>query len=120
MRNTFLPLDANKILGIPISFNGQADELCWVCSKDGVLYVKDFYSVALKSIDFAAYSRGSDPLWNKIWKLKVPPKVRDFVCVLVDACLGCKSSMQCEDLSQPSIPRNVIAKQTQNTHETVI
>lgn len=39
VRDTFLPFEANKILGIPISIDGCADELCWVHSKDGVLYV---------------------------------------------------------------------------------
>lgn len=79
VRGTFLPFEANKTLGIPISLDGDADELCWVYSKDEVLYVKDVYSIALNSTEVASCSKVLDPLWSMIWKLKVPTKVRDFV-----------------------------------------
>ena len=74
VRETFLPFEADKILRIPISISGVNDELCWVLNADGILRVKDVYSHALLSNDFASCSIGPDPIWSKIWKLKVSPQ----------------------------------------------
>lgn len=34
--------------------------------------------MALTKFHEASCSRGPDPIWKKVWKLNVPPKVRDF------------------------------------------
>lgn len=74
VRGTFLPFKANKILGIPINLDDGMHELFWVHCKDGVLYLNDVYYLALNSTEVAYCSKGPDPWWSKIWKLKVPPK----------------------------------------------
>lgn len=53
--------------------------MCWASSKDGVLRVKDVYSLAMKDLDGASCSSGPDPLWKQLWNLKVPPKVSEFL-----------------------------------------
>ena len=78
IKDTFLPFEVDKILRIPISVSGAKDELCLALSKDGVFRVKDVYKHAISSIDHASCSSGPDPLWTKIWKLNVPPKIREF------------------------------------------
>lgn len=42
------------------------DELCWVHSIDGALLLKDVYSYAIASIEFASYSKELDPMWHKL------------------------------------------------------
>lgn len=78
VREVFLPFKANNILNIPISLSLSSDERCWALTSDGVFRVKDVYSFALANKDFASTSSGPDPLWAKLWKLKVPPKIREF------------------------------------------
>lgn len=58
----------------------MADELCWGLSGDGIFWVKDVYAFASSSMDQASCSLGPDPVWDRLWKLKVPPKVREFAC----------------------------------------
>lgn len=79
VHDTFLPFEAEKILRIHISHSRAADKQCWVHRDDGILRVKDVYAFAFKSNECASCSTGFDPILSKIWKLKVPPKVRDFV-----------------------------------------
>ena len=74
----FLPVDVNCILQIPISLKGDPNELCWVHAKDGTLTVKDVYRQALGAPGDASCSNGPDPVWKKLWKINVPPKVREF------------------------------------------
>ena len=78
VRATFLPLEADKVLSIPISCRDVEDKLCWVLSGDGVFRVKDAYSHALSLNVESSCSSGLDPIWRRLWKLKVPPKVCEF------------------------------------------
>lgn len=74
VRATFLPFEANKILSVPIGCCGSRDELCWVLSKDGILRVRDVYNHAISLKSFASASHGPDPVWARLWRLKVSPE----------------------------------------------
>ncbi|CAO2836264.1 unnamed protein product [Amaranthus hypochondriacus] len=76
--SAFLPFEATKIISIPLKACDEEDELCWSYSKDGILQVNDVYDLAIKSSEDASCSRGPDPVWKRLWKLNVLPKVRDF------------------------------------------
>ncbi|CAO2822652.1 unnamed protein product [Amaranthus hypochondriacus] len=67
------------MLSIPFKASNSEDKLCWPHSKDGILHVKDVYGLSLKSIDGASCLKGPNAIWKKLWKLKVPPKVCDFM-----------------------------------------
>ncbi|KAL2936256.1 hypothetical protein RDABS01_006694, partial [Bienertia sinuspersici] len=78
LQEVFLPIDLERIRSIPISSRLPDDVWYWNGSKDGEFRVRDAYRMAIME-DRASSSNGADPIWNKIWKLKVPPKVRLFV-----------------------------------------
>lgn len=78
VRKIFLPFEADKTLRIPISRLGHDDVLCWGLSSDGIFRVCDIYRFAMASRDFPSASSGPDPVWARLWKLNVPPKVREF------------------------------------------
>lgn len=79
VRATFLPFETSKILSILIERLDSRDELCWALSNDGVLRVKDVYHYALSNKPFASASIGPDPTWARLWHLRVPPKVHEFL-----------------------------------------
>ncbi|KAL2939333.1 hypothetical protein RDABS01_000165 [Bienertia sinuspersici] len=78
LREVFLPIDIERIRNVPISARFPEDVMYWKGSNDGVFRVREAYRWAIME-DQAACSNGSDPIWAKIWKLKVPPKVRLFI-----------------------------------------
>ncbi|CAO2826978.1 unnamed protein product [Amaranthus hypochondriacus] len=76
---TFFPIDIAKIFAIPLSKTNFHDERCWIHSYDGVFRVRDAYRLAISLDDCASSSSGPDPIWSRIWKLKIPPKVANFI-----------------------------------------
>lgn len=78
MCESFLPFEAANILRMPISLRNVGDELCWGLSGDGIFRVKDLYSfVSRSSVDVSCPS-GPNPVWDRLRKFKVPPKVWEF------------------------------------------
>ena len=80
---TFLPFEAEIILKIPLSSYSQDDMLIWGGSKNGAYAVRSRYHFLLNE------SHRADPgpsdislltkVWNSVWSLQVPPKVRHFL-----------------------------------------
>lgn len=75
--------DANAILRILLSHRHTSDAIVWSQNKRGVYSVKSGYYVArqnLKNEDWAECS--SSPkgrqVWSKLWKLRVPNKIKVF------------------------------------------
>lgn len=48
IKKTFLPLDVEKILGIPLSPRLPVDTMVWAWSKNGLFTVMNAYGVSLK------------------------------------------------------------------------
>ena len=80
---TFLPFEAEIILKIPLSSYSQDDMLIWGGTKNGAYAVLSGYHFLLNE------SHRADPgpsdislltkVWNTVWSLQVPPKVRHFL-----------------------------------------
>uniref|UniRef100_A0A7N2RFE3 Reverse transcriptase zinc-binding domain-containing protein n=1 Tax=Quercus lobata TaxID=97700 RepID=A0A7N2RFE3_QUELO len=72
-----------EILSIPLDHLQSQDMLVWIENAAQKLSVKTAYRVALRSStqSWTEYSgaREDGPTWNKVWDLKVPPKVRMFL-----------------------------------------
>ena len=68
---------------MPVSFHTERDSLIWPWTPDGVYLVKSAYQIlATESLSSQASSsslEATKPLWNGIWKLKVPNKVKHFM-----------------------------------------
>ena len=83
VQNLFLPYDAEAILKIPLSRRIQADKLFWYATRDGKYSVRSGYKLLLQ--ESRASQLGSsrqwepDPLWKKIWRARVPVKIRSFL-----------------------------------------
>jgi hypothetical protein len=77
----FIPVDAAVIMRTPTRILGE-DVWAWEPEKHGVYSVKSAYRLLDKArifnSDEQAASGSGNPCWQKIWKLKVPPKIRVF------------------------------------------
>ena len=83
VRTLFLPFEADTILKIPLSQSLQMDSLIWIGNKKGLFIVKSAYFIAAKlqtDKDLGESSSGDSNsiIWKKLWKLKLPPKVKIF------------------------------------------
>ncbi|KAK3221954.1 hypothetical protein Dsin_008979 [Dipteronia sinensis] len=81
LEESFLEVDRELNLSIPISLNDRPDCLMWHFDKKGIYNVKSGYKVACES-KFRAICSSSNQkgeLWKLLWNLHVPPKVRVFL-----------------------------------------
>ena len=83
--NEFHPKDAEAILRIPLSRRLSIDKLFWLHNREGKYKVKSGYHLA-KQLEREAESqrecsKGVDvnPVWCKLWKLKLPNKIKIFM-----------------------------------------
>ena len=74
-----------KIMYIPISYQDSPDKLIWTASTSGIYSVKSAYQLlkdhyAEKS-NCGEASNGElmKDLWSRVWRLRIPPKVKNFV-----------------------------------------
>lgn len=81
--NSFLPFEAQQIKAIPLCALSQPDFLYWALEKNGVYLVKSGYKLICEEarIEKASGSTriGVAGLWSRIWKLKVPGKIKHFL-----------------------------------------
>ena len=68
---------------MPVSFHTDKGSLIWLWNPNGVYSVKSAYQIlaneSLLSQAGSSNPEASKPLWNGIWKLKVPNKVKHFM-----------------------------------------
>ncbi|KAL6204632.1 hypothetical protein ACLB2K_021899 [Fragaria x ananassa] len=93
----FLPVDADKILSIPVCERSGSDVAIWHYTNDGYYTVKSGYWLAmeLKQVGKSTSSSGekgetnSNSIWSIIWGLSVPNKVKLFLWRAYHAFLPC-------------------------------
>ena len=86
VRNIFNPVDAARILCIPLNENMTEDFVAWHLSKTYTFTVRSAYYAQwthtfghkINRTDGQGSSR-PNPVWDILWKLKVPAKVKIFV-----------------------------------------
>ena len=81
--------DVSPILSIPVSRTGRRDRLVWHHSVNGEYSVRTGYGEAVKLMENGALGRRGrgtssenrkpNQVWNLIWKLKVPNKIKLFI-----------------------------------------
>lgn len=71
IEDIFMPEDRDKILSIPIPNTAHKDKLIWMGEEKGVYSVKSCYRLL-------TWEETPEPncMWNTIWKLSLPPKVK--------------------------------------------
>ena len=87
VKNTFLPFEAEVVLGIPINPSLPNDSKIWAWTNNEIFTIRSAYGVALKVLkdnkekidrgECSDTSRISDA-WKSIWKLVCPGKIKHF------------------------------------------
>lgn len=90
----FTEAEAEIIMKIPLSHRGGEDRIVWHFDVKGIYNVKSGYSVArnfpassLPTSSSGTSSGNYNALWNKIWRVRVPPKIRSFIWHLMRGIL---------------------------------
>ena len=83
IRQLFLPVDTDTILGIPLSIRLPGDRIIWVETNNGCFTVRSAYKVAMnlhRTAQNASASSNSShrSFWRKLWQLPIPHRVHHF------------------------------------------
>jgi hypothetical protein len=76
----FIPIEAENILKLPLTNTTEDDLICWQGTKDGHYTVRSGYNAQMDwETITSAQAQPSNLLqgahiWNKLWKIKAPPK----------------------------------------------
>lgn len=74
LEDLFEEADRMQILKIPITSNSQEDKIIWLGEESGAYTVKSSYRILTGVLE-----HDSSFHWTKVWKLAIPPKVKNFV-----------------------------------------
>ncbi|KAM1318319.1 hypothetical protein PS1_003509 [Malus domestica] len=96
--------DVLPILSIPLSQVGIDDRLVWYHTTDEVYSVKTGYSLAIKLMEDGALGRKGQGapsdfnklnlVWNNIWRLKVPKKIKIFIWCCCNNALAVRRNLK--------------------------
>uniref|UniRef100_A0A8I6YQZ6 Reverse transcriptase domain-containing protein n=1 Tax=Hordeum vulgare subsp. vulgare TaxID=112509 RepID=A0A8I6YQZ6_HORVV len=111
IRHVFWPVDAERILTIPLVIGMMMDFMSWYPDKRGSFFVKSAYH---KEWEFqhgrklrrtnTHQTSGINPIWKTLWKLRIPSKVKIHVWKSLLGAIPCygvlanrhiKTSSQC-------------------------
>jgi ribonuclease HI len=84
---------AKCILGVPLFNMVEEDKLIWVDSKYGQYSVKSGYNLMLNTTGKNNNSV-SEGVWNTMWKIHAPPKVKHFLWRICRDCLPTRTRLQ--------------------------
>ncbi|XP_021723977.1 uncharacterized protein LOC110691367 [Chenopodium quinoa] len=78
---TFLPIDQDRILSIPLSDRLPEDTLCWDLEKDGTYSNRSAYRTLFYDEWKQEEEATSSPrvIWKKIWNTNVLPRIKVFM-----------------------------------------
>lgn len=85
VRQTFWQVDVQRILAIPLSSSGMQDFVAWNLTRTNTFSVRSAYYAEWEgqygqrlNRGYQAFGIKPHPIWDKIWGLKVPAKVKIF------------------------------------------
>ncbi|CAI8586119.1 unnamed protein product [Vicia faba] len=96
LRENFVVIDANHICSIPLSLNLPEDKLIWHHETDNNYSVKTAYywlGEQRRNFNLGPSSKGKPKIWNHLWKLKVNPRVKNFMWRLFKDILPTKTNL---------------------------
>ncbi len=81
LRHCFLDMDVQQILKIKLPYQPCEDQVLWHYDRKGEYSVKSGYNLAvqIRDSEYPVSSRDESCVWQAVWKLNVPPKVRIFL-----------------------------------------
>jgi len=86
VRQVFSVDIADKILHTPLISQVQDDRLIWKDERHGRYSVRSVYWLCVEELVDSSHLRCAG-YWSSIWKLKVPPKVKNLVWRMCRGCL---------------------------------
>jgi hypothetical protein len=93
----FLPYEAQQILNIPLLDSAHEDTITWDGTPDGNYSVKSGYQAIMQwkesNQNTASTSNQSSRLWDRIWKLNVPPKHNHLLWRIMNNALPVKTNL---------------------------
>lgn len=96
IRDNFWNIDAERILEIPIYQHDTEDFVAWHFTKSGIFSVRSAYYrqweeyYASSDLNPNGISGSSaHPVWKKLWSLKVPSKIKNFLWRCLHNALPC-------------------------------
>lgn len=82
IREILWPIDAARILQIPLNLSAFNDLIAWHPSETGIFSVKSAYQVEWNHKFRTSLLQPStsviNPVWKSLWELSIPPKVHIF------------------------------------------
>jgi ribonuclease HI len=98
IRQTFWQVDVRRILAIPLPAHDMEDFVGWSLTKTGTFSVRSAYHAEWESQFGSRVNRGQGggtmkphPMWDTIWKLKVPAKVKIYLWRLMQETIPCRA-----------------------------
>jgi hypothetical protein len=101
VRQVFSADLAEKIMNTPLIAQVQADRLIWKAEKHGKYSVKSAYRLCVEELIDTSHLRRPGN-WLCIWKLQVPPKIRNLVWRICRGCLPTRIRLQDKGIQCPT------------------
>lgn len=92
----FILLDADAICKIPIG-RGAEDGWAWAPEKNGQFSVRSAYRTLLalkRQGEYASTSLQEHGFWRKLWRMEVPPKIRNFWWRVIHGFIPCQEVLR--------------------------
>jgi hypothetical protein len=93
IQQVFSPEDTRRILDTPLIDQVTEDRLIWKVEKNGYYSVKSAYRLCVDVLTDSSHLR-REGYWQGIWRLKVPPKVRNLVWRICRDVVPTRSRLQ--------------------------
>jgi ribonuclease HI len=78
VQQVFTPVHSSAILNTPLIDQVAEDRLVWKVEKNGHYSVRSAYRLCVDVLIYSTHLR-RDGYWQGIWRLKVPPKIKNLV-----------------------------------------
>ncbi|GAU28666.1 hypothetical protein TSUD_159480 [Trifolium subterraneum] len=99
IKQNFIPIEANQILQIPLSYNLEEDVVCWQGTTDGSYTVKSGYNAQIEwESNNSAQAHTSNqledsPIWKNLWNIESPPKQLHLLWRILHNVVPVKSNL---------------------------
>jgi len=101
IRQIFANETAQNILNTPLHQQVQRDKLVWNVERNGCYSVKSAYRICIEDIINNEHLQ-KPRYWSGIWRLKVPPKVKNLVWRICRDCFPTRVKLRSRGVNCPS------------------
>jgi hypothetical protein len=108
------PVDREAILKIPIG-RLEEDTWAWQLERHGNFTVRSAYRALLNAnafIEPLGSSGSVQPYWQKLWKMRVPPKVRNYWWRVIKGFIPCRAVLEARHIERISFCHECGCKDT--------